>query len=76
MATSEPNKGGRPPGPDGPKDDSYSFRAPSAILGNFRRTAGTRGPSILIQLLSWWLGIDGAELPERPARPADRKNVA
>lgn len=73
MTTAEPNKGGRPPHPDGPRDGSYSFRAPSTLLSKFRRAAGYSAPTVLIQLLSWWLGLDGAELPERPA---DRKNVA
>jgi hypothetical protein len=67
MATDQPNKGGRPPHPDGPKDDFYGFRGPSSIFGRFRRAAGRNGATVLIQFLSWWLGDEGAELPERPA---------
>lgn len=64
--TDETNKGGRPPSPDGPKDDFYGFRGPCTILGEFRRTAGRTGGTILIQFIRWWLRRDGAELPERP----------
>jgi hypothetical protein len=47
-------------------DDRYDFRGPSSVLGRFKRVAGKRGPSVCIKLLAWWLGIEGAELPERP----------
>lgn len=67
MDADEPNKGGRPPGPDGPSDDFYGFRGPSSVFVKFRKAAGRSGPSILIKLISWWLGLPGAELPERPS---------
>ncbi|GHH57501.1 hypothetical protein [Lentzea cavernae] len=72
MATDEPSKGGRPTGPDGPKDDSYAFRGPSHVLKAFERSAGRDRGSVLIQFMRWWLRFPGAELPQRPPAITDK----
>lgn len=63
------NKGGRPPSPDGPMDDSYNFRGPKTVLGRFKRTAARAAPTVLLGLISWWLG----DTDDLPARPHERK---
>ncbi|MFJ5984240.1 hypothetical protein [Lentzea sp. NPDC092896] len=72
MATDEPNKGGRPPDPDGPKDDFYGLRGPGEVLKKYKAVAGRRGGSVLIQFMRWWLGFPDAELPDRPPSLLDK----
>lgn len=64
--TEETNKGGRPLSEDGPKDGFFAFRGPAALMARFRAIAGRDRGRVLLKLLAWWLGEDGAELPERP----------
>jgi hypothetical protein len=57
------NKGGRPPSPRGPLDDSYTFRVNSETKTKYLAAAG---PAELTAFMAWFNGEPDAELPQRP----------
>lgn len=57
------NKGGRPPSPHGPLDDSYTYRTSSDLKKKYLAVAG---PAELNAFMAWLTGDPDAKLPERP----------
>lgn len=64
------NKGGRPPSPHGPLDDSYTYRTNGRVKAKFLAVAG---PAELNAFMAWYTGDPEAKLPERPC---DAQNAA
>jgi hypothetical protein len=57
------NRGGRPPSPHGPLDDSYTFRVNAETKAAFLARGG---PAELNAFMAWFNGEPDAELPQRP----------